>query len=151
MVIGRARVNSAEVARQFNLANVLRFEDAPGGLIRGLISSPLAEAEIYLRVLIWLAGGVKDTLRRFLSARKACLRPERQFAPGSRLSFHGLDRAQTETGPHPWLRANHGMDARGNRANRPRRRRQSRPRPSVPQSRYRGNPRDGDARPSQIQ
>ena len=46
---GDRHVNSAELARQFNLPGVLRFADTPGGLVRGIISSPAAEAEIYLQ------------------------------------------------------------------------------------------------------
>ena len=41
-------MNSAELARRFNLPNVLRFEDAAGGLVRAVVSSRAAEAEIYL-------------------------------------------------------------------------------------------------------
>jgi glucose-6-phosphate 1-epimerase len=68
-------VNSAELAR-FNLPNVLRFEDAPGGLARAVVSSRAAEAEIYLhgaQVGSWKPRGRRPVL--FLSSKSA-------FAPG---------------------------------------------------------------------
>lgn len=40
---GIARVN------QFSIPNALRFENAPGGLVRGIVSTAAAEAEIYLQ------------------------------------------------------------------------------------------------------
>ena len=69
-------MNSAELARQFNLANVLRFEDTPGGLIRGVISGPMAEAEIYLQgahLARWDPKGHRSAL--FVSSKSL-------FAPG---------------------------------------------------------------------
>jgi len=63
-------MNSAELARRFNLPNVLRFEDAPGGLVRAVVSSQAAEAEIYLQgahVARWKPRGQRPVL--FLSSK----------------------------------------------------------------------------------
>jgi glucose-6-phosphate 1-epimerase len=68
-------VNSVE-ARQFNLPNVLRFEDTPGGLVRAVVSSQAAEAEIYLQgahVARWKPRGERPVL--FLSSNSL-------FTPG---------------------------------------------------------------------
>ena len=69
-------MNSAELARRFNLPNVLRFEDAPGGLVRAAVSSQAAEAEIYLQgahVARWKPCGQRPVL--FLSSKSL-------FTPG---------------------------------------------------------------------
>src|SRR5215469_5935887 len=69
-------MTSAELARRFNLPNVLRFEDAPGGLVRAVVSSQAAEAEIYLHgahVARWKPRGQRPVL--FLSSKSL-------FAPG---------------------------------------------------------------------
>jgi len=69
-------MNSAELARRFNLPNVLRFEDAPGGLVRAVVSSQAAEAEIYLQgahVARWTPRGQRPVL--FLSSKSL-------FTPG---------------------------------------------------------------------
>ena len=63
-------MNSAELARRFNLPSVLRFEDAPGGLVRAVVSSQAAEAEIYLQgahVARWKPRGQRPVL--FLSSK----------------------------------------------------------------------------------
>ena len=67
---------SAELARRSNLPNVLRFEDAPGGLVRAVVSSQAAEAEIYLQgahVARWKPCGQRPVL--FLSSKSL-------FTPG---------------------------------------------------------------------
>jgi glucose-6-phosphate 1-epimerase len=69
-------MNSAELARRFNLPNVLRFEDAPGGLTRAVVSNR-AEAEIYLHgahVARWTPRGQRPVL--FLSSKS-------RFTPGT--------------------------------------------------------------------
>ena len=69
-------MNSAELARRFNLPNVLRFEDAAGGLVRAVVSSRAAEAEIYLHgahVARWQPRGQRPVL--FLSSKST-------FTPG---------------------------------------------------------------------
>ena len=63
-------MNAAELAHQFNLPSVLRFADTPGGLVRGLISSPLAEAEMYLQgahIARWKPHGHQPAL--FVSSK----------------------------------------------------------------------------------
>src|SRR5215471_3601387 len=69
-------MTSAELACRFNLPNVLRFEDAPGGLVHAVISSQAAEAEIYLQgahVARWKPYGHRPVL--FLSSKSL-------FTPG---------------------------------------------------------------------
>src|SRR5499427_4845923 len=73
---GDGRVNSTEFARRFNLPNVLRFEDTPCGLVRAVVSSQAAEAEIYLQgahVARWTPRGQRPVL--FLSSKSL-------FTPG---------------------------------------------------------------------
>lgn len=41
-------MNSAELVHDFGLPDALRFEDVPGGLVRAVVNSSAAEAEIYL-------------------------------------------------------------------------------------------------------
>jgi glucose-6-phosphate 1-epimerase len=63
-------VQGAKAADQFELSNALRFEDGPGGLVRALISTPLAEAEVYLQgahVTHWTPRGQRPVL--FVSAK----------------------------------------------------------------------------------
>jgi glucose-6-phosphate 1-epimerase len=69
-------MNGAKLGEQFNIPNALRFEDAPGGLVRAVISTPLAEADIYLQgghVAHWTPRGQRPVL--FVS-------PKSLFAPG---------------------------------------------------------------------
>lgn len=66
----------AELNNQFSIQNALTFEAAPGGLIRVLISTPLAEADLYLQgahVAHWTPRGRKPVL--FMSSKSF-------FAPG---------------------------------------------------------------------
>jgi glucose-6-phosphate 1-epimerase len=68
-------MNSAKLAR-FNLPNVLQFEDAPGGLVRAVVSSGAAKAQIYLQgahVARWTPRGQRPVL--FLSSKSL-------FTPG---------------------------------------------------------------------
>jgi glucose-6-phosphate 1-epimerase len=39
----------AKLANQFDIPHALRFEDAPGGLVRAVISTPDADADVYLQ------------------------------------------------------------------------------------------------------
>jgi glucose-6-phosphate 1-epimerase len=60
----------------FDIPNALRFEEAPGGLTRAVISTPAADAELYLQgahVTQWSPRGQRPVL--FLSPRSL-------FAPG---------------------------------------------------------------------
>jgi D-hexose-6-phosphate mutarotase len=69
-------VNSAELARRFNFQNLLWFEDAPGGLVRAVVSSGATEAEIYLQgahVARWSPRGQQPVL--FFSSKSL-------FTPG---------------------------------------------------------------------
>jgi glucose-6-phosphate 1-epimerase len=69
-------MTSTELNLQFALANALRFETAPGGLIRAVISTPLAEAEIFQQgahIAHWAVRGRKPVL--FISSKSF-------FAPG---------------------------------------------------------------------
>jgi glucose-6-phosphate 1-epimerase len=69
-------MTSIELNRQFALPNALRFETGPGGLTRAVISTPLAEAEIYQQgahIAHWAVRGRKPVL--FTSSKSF-------FAPG---------------------------------------------------------------------
>jgi glucose-6-phosphate 1-epimerase len=69
-------MTSPELNQQFALANALRFETAAGGLTRAIISTPLAEAEIYqhgAHIAHWAVRGRKPVL--FMSSKSF-------FAPG---------------------------------------------------------------------
>jgi glucose-6-phosphate 1-epimerase len=68
-------VRAAELSR-FAIDGALRFEDAPNGLTRAVIATPLAESEIYLHgahVTTWVPRGQRPVL--FTSSRS-------QYAPG---------------------------------------------------------------------
>lgn len=63
-------MTSTELNQQFAIANALRFETAPGGLTRAVLSTPLAEAEIYqhgAHIAHWNPRGQKPVL--FLSSK----------------------------------------------------------------------------------
>jgi glucose-6-phosphate 1-epimerase len=69
-------MSGAKLANQFDIANAVRFEDAPGGLVCAMISTPAAEAQLYLQgahVTHWAPRGQRPVL--FLS-------PKSLFAPG---------------------------------------------------------------------
>ena len=61
---------------KFDIPNALRIEDAPSGLVRAVISTPAAEADVYLQgahVTHWVPRGQRPVL--FVS-------PKSLFAPG---------------------------------------------------------------------
>jgi len=93
-------MTSAELARRFNLPNVLRFEDAPGGLVRAVVSSQAAEAEIYLHgahVARWKPRGQRPVL--FLSS-KSLFAPGKAIRGGVPLIFPWFgSRAEGKPGP----------------------------------------------------
>lgn len=69
-------MHAAELANRFAIPDALRFEDAPGELARAVISTPAAEAEVYLHgahLVHWAPRGQRPVL--FLS-------PKSLFAPG---------------------------------------------------------------------
>jgi glucose-6-phosphate 1-epimerase len=69
-------MHPAKLANQFDILNALRFEDGPGGLLRAVISTPAAEADVYLQgahVTHWTPRGQRPVL--FVS-------PKSLFAPG---------------------------------------------------------------------
>ncbi len=68
--------NLTTVDHQFDIPNALRFEDSPSGLVRAVISTPTAEADLYLQgahVTHWTPRGQRPVL--FVS-------PKSLFAPG---------------------------------------------------------------------
>ena len=67
---------AAELNTQFAIAPALTFEDTPGGLVRAVISTPEADADIYLQgahVAHWTPRGQKPVL--FVSSKSL-------YAPG---------------------------------------------------------------------
>jgi glucose-6-phosphate 1-epimerase len=63
-------MHGTKLANQFDIPNVLRFQDAPGGLVRAVISTPAAEAELYLQgahLTRWTPRGKRPVL--FLSTK----------------------------------------------------------------------------------
>jgi glucose-6-phosphate 1-epimerase len=63
-------MTSTELNQKFAIVNALRFETAPGGLTRAVVSTPLAEAEIYqhgAHVAHWIPSGQKPVL--FVSSK----------------------------------------------------------------------------------
>jgi glucose-6-phosphate 1-epimerase len=69
-------LTATELTDRFGIPDALRFEEAPGGLVRACISTPTDEATLYLQgahVAHWMPRGQRPVL--FLSSRS-------QFAPG---------------------------------------------------------------------
>ena len=69
-------MTAAELDRQFGIANTIRFEDSPGGLVRAVVSTTLADADLYLQgahVAHWTPAGQRPVL--FTSSKSL-------FAPG---------------------------------------------------------------------
>jgi glucose-6-phosphate 1-epimerase len=69
-------VKGCQLSNQFDIPNALRLENAPGGLVRAVISTPAADAEVYLQgahVTHWTPRGHRPVL--FVS-------PKSLFAPG---------------------------------------------------------------------
>lgn len=67
---------ATKLTTQFEIPNALRFEDAPGGLVRAVISTPAAEAVVYLHgahVAHWTPRGQRPVL--FISSKSL-------FVPG---------------------------------------------------------------------
>lgn len=63
-------MTAADLVHRFDIPNALRFEDGPGGLPRAVISTPAAEAIVYLQgahIAHWTPRGQRPVL--FLSAR----------------------------------------------------------------------------------
>jgi glucose-6-phosphate 1-epimerase len=58
-------MHGAKLANQFDIPNALRFEDAPGEMVRAVISTPAAEADLYLQgahVTHWTPSRQKPVL-----------------------------------------------------------------------------------------
>src|SRR5579862_6627838 len=69
-------MQAATPANRFDIPNALRFEPGPGGLVRAVISTPVAEADLYLQgahLAHWTPRGQRTVL--FVSPRSL-------FAPG---------------------------------------------------------------------
>lgn len=69
-------MEAARLAKQFDIPKAIRFEDLPGGLVRAVISTPEAEADLYLQgahLAHWTPRGHRPVL--FVS-------PKSLFAPG---------------------------------------------------------------------
>src|ERR1700675_3224646 len=69
-------MQAARLADQFGIPKALRFEDGPAGLVRAIISTPAAEADLYLQgghLAHWTPRGQRPVL--FVS-------PKSLFAPG---------------------------------------------------------------------
>ena len=69
-------MHGTELARQFDIPHALRWEASPGGLVRAVISTPAADADLYLQgahVTHWTPRGQRPVL--FVS-------PNSLFAPG---------------------------------------------------------------------
>lgn len=63
-------MHGAKLANQFDIPDALRFEDAPGGMVRAVISTPAAEGELYLQgahITRWTPRGQRPVL--FLSTK----------------------------------------------------------------------------------
>ena len=69
-------MHASKLADRFGIPNVLRFEDAPGGLTRAVISTAAAEADVYLQgahLAHWTPHGQRPVL--FVSSKSL-------FVPG---------------------------------------------------------------------
>src|SRR5271165_177776 len=69
-------MTGAKLASEFDIPDALRLEDTPGGLVRAVISTPAAEADVYLQgghVTHWTPRGQRPVL--FVSSKSL-------FAPG---------------------------------------------------------------------
>jgi hypothetical protein len=73
-------MSAAAPFQRFDLPNAARFEDAPGGLARAVISTPSAEAQVYLQgahLTHWAPRGQRPVL--FVSSKSL-------FEPGKAIS-----------------------------------------------------------------
>jgi glucose-6-phosphate 1-epimerase len=88
------------MVNQFDIPNVLRFEDAPGGLVRAAISTPEVEAELYLHgahLTRWTPRGKRPVL--FLST-KSLYTPGKAIRGGVPIIFPWFgDRSDGKPGP----------------------------------------------------
>src|SRR3984957_21198535 len=69
-------MDAASLADQFRIPEALRFEDGPGGLVRAVVSTPAAEADLHLQgahLTHWTPRGQRPVL--FVS-------PKSLFTPG---------------------------------------------------------------------
>jgi glucose-6-phosphate 1-epimerase len=93
-------MQGTKLANQFDIPNVLRFEDAPGGLVRAAISTPAAEAELYLHgahLTRWTPRGKRPVL--FLST-KSLYTPGKAIRGGVPIIFPWFgDRSDGKPGP----------------------------------------------------
>lgn len=93
-------MQAAETARQFDISSALQFGETAGGLIRAAISTPLAEAELYLHgahVTGWIPRGHRPVL--FLSPRSV-FAPGKPIRGGVPICFPWFGpRAEGKTGP----------------------------------------------------
>jgi glucose-6-phosphate 1-epimerase len=95
-----ASVKAADLAGRFDIPGTLRFEDSPGGLIRAVISTPAADAELYLQgahLAHWTPRGQKPVL--FLSS-KSLFTPGKAIRGGVPVIFPWFgDRSDGRAGP----------------------------------------------------
>jgi glucose-6-phosphate 1-epimerase len=88
------------MVNQFDIPNALRFEDAPGGLVRAAISTPEVEAELYLHgahLTRWTPRGKRPVL--FLST-KSLYTPGKAIRGGVPIIFPWFgDRSDGKPGP----------------------------------------------------
>jgi glucose-6-phosphate 1-epimerase len=93
-------MHGTKLANQFDIPNVLRFEDAPGGLVRAVISTAAAEAELYLHgahLTSWTPRGKRPVL--FLST-KSLFTPAKAIRGGVPIIFPWFgDRSDGKPGP----------------------------------------------------
>jgi glucose-6-phosphate 1-epimerase len=93
-------MTSTELNQRFAIGGALQFETAPGGLIRAVIATPLAVAEIYLHgahVTQWIPRGQQPVL--FLSSR-SLFAPDKAIRGGVPVIFPWFGpRADGKPGP----------------------------------------------------
>ena len=80
-------MSASELEKQFGIANALRFEDTPGGLVRAAISTPLAEGDLYLQgghVAHWTPRGQRPVL---LTSSKSLFAPGKAIRGGVPIIF----------------------------------------------------------------
>lgn len=87
-------MNAGRLAAEFGIADLVRFEDTPGGLVKAILTPPGAQAELYLQgaqLTHWAIAGDKPVL--FTSGKSA-------FAPGKAIRG-GVPIVFPWFGPHP--------------------------------------------------
>jgi len=58
-------MEGTKLAKQFDIPHALRWEDAPGGLVRAVISTAAADADLYLQgahLTHWTPRGQRPVL-----------------------------------------------------------------------------------------